>query len=135
MRRLTDLFRAEPRARSFFVLLIQSSFGTGAAYVALLLVAYDRFRSPWAISLVLVADLVPPMLLGVVFGAAADRWSRKACAVVADAVRAVAFVGIALVDSFPVTVAFALLAGGGAAVVLAAAGAGLPPPGGEGRLP
>jgi MFS family permease len=135
MRRLTDLFRAEPRARSFFVLLIQSSFGTGAAYVALLLVAYDRFRSPWAISLVLVADLVPPMLLGVVFGAAADRWSRRACAVVADAVRAVAFVGIALVDSFPVTVAFALLAGAGTALFTPATLAALPSLVDERRLP
>lgn len=85
--------------------MTQSSLGTGAAYVALLLVAYDRFRSPWAISLVLVADLVPPMLLGPVFGAAADRWSRKTCAIIADAVRAVAFVGIALVDGFLPTVA------------------------------
>ena len=38
------------------------------------------------------------MLLGPILGAAADRWSRKLCAVVADVMRAVAFVGIALVD-------------------------------------
>jgi MFS family permease len=124
--RLADLFRSEPRARSFFLLLTQSSLGTGAAYVALLLVAYDRFRSPWAISLVLVADLVPPMLLGPVFGAAADRWSRRTCAVVADAVRAVAFVGIALVDGFVPTVALALLAGCGTALFTPATLAALP---------
>jgi hypothetical protein len=40
------LLRAEPRARLFFLALAQSALGTGAAYVALLLVAYDRFRSP-----------------------------------------------------------------------------------------
>ena len=77
------------------------------AYVALLLIAYERFESPWAISLVLLADLLPAMLLGPVFGAAADRWSRKRCVVVADVVRAVAFIGIALVDGFAATVAFA----------------------------
>jgi MFS family permease len=135
MRRLLDLFRAEPRARSFFALLTQSSFGTGAAYVALLLVAYDRFQSPWAISLVLVADLVPPMLFGVVFGAAADRWSRRTCAVVADAARALAFVGIAVVESFPATVAFALLAGAGTALFTPATLAALPSLVAERRLP
>jgi MFS family permease len=124
--RLADLFRAEPRARSFFLLLIQSSLGTGAGYVALLLVAYDRFHSPWAISLVLVADLVAPMLLGPVFGAAADRWSRRTCAIVADAVRAVAFVGIAWVDGFGATLGLALLAGAGTALFTPATLAALP---------
>ena len=51
------------------------------------------------------------MLLGPVLGAAADRWSRKACAIVADVLRAGAFVGIALVDPFVATFAFALIAG------------------------
>ena len=55
----------------------QSVLGTGAGYVALLLVAYDRWRSPWAISLILLAEFLPPMLLGPVAGAAADRWSRR----------------------------------------------------------
>ena len=135
MARLADLFRSEPRARSFFLLLTQSSLGTGAAYVALLLVAYDRFRSPWAISLVLVADLVPPMLLGPVFGAAADRWSRRTCAIVADAVRAVAFVGIALVDGFVPTVALAVLAGSGTALFTPATLAALPSLVDQRRLP
>jgi MFS family permease len=133
--RLADLFRAEPKARSFFLLLIQSSLGTGAAYVALLLVAYDRFRSPWAISLVLVADLVPPMLLGPIFGAAADRWSRRTCVVVADAIRAVAFVGIGLVDGFAATLGFALLAGTGTALFTPATLAALPTLVDAGRLP
>jgi MFS family permease len=110
----------------FFVVLTQSAFGTGAGYVALLLVAYDRFQSPWAISLVLIADLVPPMVLGPVLGAAADRWSRRTCTVVADVLRAVAFIGIASVDSFGLTVAFALLAGIGTALFTPASLAALP---------
>jgi MFS family permease len=120
------LLRAEPRARLFFLALTQSALGTGAAYVALLLVAYDRFRSPWAISLVLLADLLPAMLLGPVFGAAADRWSRKWCAVSADAIRAVAFIGIAVVDHFPTTLGFAVLAGTGTALFTPASLAALP---------
>jgi MFS family permease len=120
------LLRAEPRARLFFVALTQSALGTGAAYVALLLIAYDRFRSPWAISLVLLADLIPAMLLGPVFGAAADRWSRKWCAVGADVIRAAAFIGIAVVDDFSTTVGFAVLAGAGTALFTPATLAGLP---------
>jgi MFS family permease len=120
------LLREEPRARLFFVALTQSALGTGAAYVALLLIAYDRFESPWAISLVLVADLLPAMLLGPVFGAAADRWSRRWCAVGSDVIRAAAFVGIVVVDGFVPTILLAALAGAGTALFTPATLAGLP---------
>jgi MFS family permease len=120
------LLRSEPGARRFFLAYGQSSIGTGVAYVALLLVAYRRLHSPWAIALVLMADFVPPMLLSPVFGAAADRWSRRRCAILADVVRAVAFIGIATFDNFPATVAFALLAGAGTALFKPAILAGLP---------
>lgn len=126
MRDTFELLRKERRARLFFVALTQSALGTGAAYIALLLIAYDRFDSPWAISLVLIADLIPAMLLGPIFGAAADRWSRKRCAVVADIVRVVAFAGIALVDSFVATIAFAVLAGAGTGLFTPSALAALP---------
>lgn len=126
MRTTLRLLRLEPRARAFFAVLAQSSLGTGAAYVALLLIAYERFRSPWAIGLVLLADLLPGMVLGPILGAAADRWSRRSCAVVADVLRAGAFLGIALVDSFAATFAFALLAGMGTALFKPAALSGLP---------
>src|ERR1700745_2634095 len=101
MRSIGKLLRRNGDARRFFLAYGQSSLGTGAAYVALLLVAYSRFHSPWALSLVLLADFVPPMLLSPLFGAVADRSSRQACAVVADALRAVAFLGLALTTSFP----------------------------------
>jgi MFS family permease len=126
VRDVLELLREERRARLFFLALTQSALGTGAAYVALLLVAYERFHSPWALSLVLLADLLPAMLLGPVFGAAADRWSRRSCVVLADVVRAVAFAGIWLVDDFIATVAFAALAGTGTGLFTPASLAGLP---------
>ena len=126
MRDVLRLLREERRARLFFIALTQSALGTGAAYVALLLVAYERFHSPWALSLVLLADLMPAMLLGPVFGAAADRWSRRSCVVLADVIRAAAFVGIWLVDDFVATVAFAALAGAGTGLFTPASLAGLP---------
>ncbi len=134
MRSIAHLLRRDREARRFFLAYGQSSLGTGAAYVALLLVAYTRFRSPWALTLVLLADFIPPMLLAPIFGAAADRWSRKVCAVLADALRAGAFVGIALTHSFVLTVLLALLAGTGTSLYKPAIMAGLPEIVGRARL-
>jgi MFS family permease len=126
VRAALKLLRGERVARLFFAALTQSSLGTGAAYVALLLIAYERFRSPWAISLILLADFVPVMILGPIFGAAADRWSRRWCVVTADIARALAFIGIALVHDFGVTLALAVVAGAGTALFRPAALAALP---------
>ena len=39
-----------PSSRRFFLAHAQSCLGTGLAYVALPLLAYTRFHSPWASS-------------------------------------------------------------------------------------
>jgi MFS family permease len=116
MRDTVEMLKGERGARVLLAVVAQSSLGTGAAYVALLLVAYDRFDSAWAISLVLLAEFVPAMLLGPLCGAAADRWPRRRCVVIADLIRAGAFVGVAVAGSFGLTVAFAVLAGAGTAL-------------------
>jgi len=126
MRQAIELLRNERRARVYFAVLTQSSLGTGAGIVALMIVALERFGSAWGISLVLLADLLPAMLFGPLFGAAADRWSRKGCSVVADVLRAVAFAGIAIFGSFEATVAFAALAGIGTGLFTPASLASLP---------
>jgi MFS family permease len=126
MREILDLIEHEPRARRFFVALAQSALGTGAGLVALLVLAYGRFDSPWAIGLILLADVIPGMLLGPIFGAFADRWSRRTCTVLADLIRVVAFAGIVLVEDFALTVGFALLAGVGTALFQPASLAALP---------
>jgi MFS family permease len=134
MRSIADLLRRDPQARRFFLAYGQSSLGTGAGYVALLLVAYQRFHSPWAIALVLLADFVPPMFLAPVFGAVVDRWSRRWCAITADAIRAAVFIGLAFISSFPLTVVLALLAGSATALSKPALLAGLPEVVERGRL-
>src|SRR5918999_3483042 len=111
LRPIRDLLGQERQSRAFFAAHAQSSLGTGAGYVALLVLAYERLESPWAISLVLLADFLPSMFLGPIFGAAADRWSRRWCAATADLARALAFISLAFADNFPLTVALALLAG------------------------
>ena len=126
LRPIRDLLRYEPQSRAFFAAHAQSSLGTGAGIVALLVIAYERLESPWAISLVLLADFLPSMFLGPIFGAAADRWSRRWCAALADVARALAFVSLAFFDDFGVTVALALLAGVGTGLFRPAVLAGLP---------
>src|SRR4051812_21542952 len=103
MSNLRTLFSTEPRARRLLVAHAQSALGTGAAYVALMVIAYERFSSAFAVSAVLLCELVPAMALGAVIGALADRWPRRALLVTGDVVRAVAFVGLALVGSFEAT--------------------------------
>jgi MFS family permease len=126
MRKTVDFLRAERSARLFFAALTQSALGTGAAYVALLLLAYERFTSVWAISLILLADLAPAMAFGPVLGAVADRWPRRTCLILADVGRALAFGGIAIVHGFAATLILALLAGFGTALFTPAALAALP---------
>ena len=122
---MLQLFR-EPHTRLFFLAHAQSSLGTGAGYAGLVLVAYDRYPGAWGITLVLMADFVPATLLGPIFGAAADRWSRRTCAVIADVTRAAALIGIAFVGSIEATVALALLGGLGAGLFQPSILAGMP---------
>jgi MFS family permease len=113
-------------ARRFFLAHLQSQVGTGAAYVGLVLVAYQRLHSGWAIALVLLADFLPGTVLAAPFGALADRMSRRRLVVTADLIRAGAFLGLAVVSSFAATVALALVAGIGTALFQPAIGAALP---------
>ena len=135
MNAIIELLMSGRMPRRFFAAYAQSALGNGAGYVALVVVAYDRWHSPWAITLVLMADFIPAMVLGPVFGAAADRWSRRRVAIAADLMRAAAFVGIALVGGIWATVALALLAGAGAGLFTPAALAALPSLVNERRLP
>jgi MFS family permease len=102
--------------RRFLLVSMQSSVGNAIGYVALVLLAYDRFRSPWAVSLVLLADFLPAIVLGPLFGALADRYSRRRLTVGADLLRCGAFVGLALVGSFVAILVLALVAGMGTAL-------------------
>jgi MFS family permease len=123
---IADLLRSSPPARRFFLAYLQSSLGNGMGYVALVIVALERFHSPWAVALILIADLAPLMALGPILGGAADRLPRRACLVAGDLLRAIAFTGVALAGGLPATLAFAALAGIGNGIFNPAALAGLP---------
>jgi MFS family permease len=120
------LLRDTPSLRRFFAAFLQSQIGTGAAYVALLLVAYQRLHAGWAIALVLLGEFLPGIALAPLFGTLADRMSRRRLAICADLLRAACFFALAVIPSFPATVALALLAGVGTALFRPAINAALP---------
>jgi MFS family permease len=113
-------------ARRFFAAHAQSCLGTGLAYVALPLLAYERFDSAWAISAVLLPDLLPAIVLGPVLGALVDRVGWRTCATVADVLRCIAFLIVMSAHSLPAMIAGAALAGLGTALFHPAALTGLP---------
>ncbi len=73
----------------------------------------------------LLADFLPAILLGPLFGALADRLSRRKLVVGADLLRAAAFIGLAFTDSFALVLVLALVAGMGTALYQPASKAAL----------
>jgi MFS family permease len=120
------VWRSERRARWFFAAHLQNALGTGAGYVALLVLAFDRIGSAWGATAVLLADLVPAMLLGPALGRAIDRSGRLRCAMLADLVGGLAFAGIVFAHGAIPLVALALVAGVGSALFRPATCALLP---------
>jgi MFS family permease len=116
----------QPTLRRFFIAHGQSQLGTGAGYVALVLIAYQRLHSGWGVAVVLLADFLPGAFLSAHFGALADRYSRRKLAVAAELLRGCAFLALAVTSSFSATVVLALLAGVGTALFRPAVGAALP---------
>jgi MFS family permease len=108
--------RTPGTVRRFLLAALQSSVGNAVGYVALLLVTLDRTDSPWAVSVVLLADFLPAIALAPVFGALADRYPRRPLCVGADLLRCAAFVGLAFAGSFAAIVALATVAGVGTAL-------------------
>jgi MFS family permease len=118
--------RTDNRSRWFFAAHLQSALGTGAGYVALLLLAYDRLGSAWGATAVLIADLAPAMLLGPLLGGLIDRTSRLGCAIAADVIGALAFLGLTFAHGAPALIALALTAGVSSALLRPATCALLP---------
>src|SRR4051794_41446677 len=108
-----SLWRHEPRARRLFVALAQGALGTGATYVGVMVLAYERLGSAWAASLILLADIAPSMLLGPLVGAWLDRRDRLRWAIVADVLRAAALAAMIVVPGALSLLALAVLIGVG----------------------
>ncbi len=125
-RGVIGLWRSERRARWFFAAHLQSALGTGAGYVALLLLAYEQIGSAWGATAVLIADLAPAMLLGPLLGGLIDRTSRLGCAIAADLIGALAFAALVFAEGTLALILLALAAGIGTALLRPATCALLP---------
>lgn len=123
---MLGLLKDTPSLRRFFAAFFQSQVGSSAAYVALVLIAYQRLHSGWGISLVLLGEFLPGIVLAPLFGSFADRSSRKVMVISSDLLRAGCFVGLAFVPSFAATVLLVLLAGVGSAMFRPPINAALP---------
>jgi MFS family permease len=112
---------ADSRSRRFFAAHAQSCLGSGLAHVAMPLLAYEHTHSAWAVTAVLIPDLLPAILFGPLLGALVDRIGWRTCAIAADLLRMVAFTLVAFAHSLPWMVIGAALAGFGSALFSPAA--------------
>jgi MFS family permease len=122
------MFRSALRdsaTRRFFIAHAQSCLGSGLAHVALPLLAYDKTGSAWAVTAVLIPDLLPAILFGPLLGALVDRIGWRTCAIAADLLRMVGFTLVVFAHSLPALVLAAALAGTGSALFAPAALAGV----------
>jgi MFS family permease len=122
-------------SRRFFTAHGQSCLGSGLAHVALPLLAYDKTGSAWAVTAVLIPDLMPAILFGPLLGALVDRIGWRACAIVADLLRFVGFTLVVCTHSMPALVLAAALAGTGTALFQPAGLAGVSILGGNSNRP
>jgi len=108
---------ANPALRRLLGAWLQSCLGTGAGYVALLLLVVRHLpHSAWAVTAVLLADFLPAIALGTMFGALADRYSRRLLIVAANVLQAGAFAGLAFAAGTGPILVLAALAGVGNAL-------------------
>ena len=126
MRALPALLKRHPALRWYALGNFQSAIGTGAATVGLVVIAYGRAHTAWAVAAVLSSNMLPTMLLSMPLGAVADRYGYRRLAVAGDLLRAGAFVGIGLAHPLWLTIVFVLVYGTGTASYSPAGNAAVP---------
>src|SRR5439155_991329 len=109
-----------------FLATFGSGLGTWLAFVALTVDVYDRTHSgPW-VSALLIADFLPMIAIGLLFGPLLDRLSRRWLVVAADLVRFGVFCALPFATSAAQIVALAAAAGFATGFFRPAVYAGLP---------
>jgi MFS family permease len=125
-RRQLSLLDRAPAFRALFLATTVSGIGTWIAVIALTVDVYDRTHSAEWVSALLIADFLPAVVIGLVFGPIVDRFSRRRLMISADVVS----VGVFLALVFAVTpgqiVALAAVAGFATGFFRPATYAGLP---------
>jgi MFS family permease len=120
------LMRRSPAFGLLFLATAGSSVGTYLAATALTLDIYDRTESGLWVAALLVADFLPIVLVGFLFGPLVDRLSRRRLMIASDIVRFGVFAALPFVDSPAGIVALAGVVGLATGFFRPAVFAGLP---------
>ncbi len=115
-----------PRFRLLFSANLTSGLGSWLALIALQVDVYDRTQSGWWVGALLIANLIPSIALGLLFGPLIDRLSRKWLMIASDLGRMAVFCALPFAGSTGVIVALAVVAGVGNAFFRPAVLAGVP---------
>jgi MFS family permease len=126
LRRQAALLRTAAGFRLLFVATLGSSVGTWMATIALTYDIQRRTHSPWWVSALWIATLVPTIVLGLAAGPLVDRLSRKRLLIAADLARLVVFAALPFVGSAIAIVILAGVAGIASSVFRPAVLAGVP---------
>src|SRR5207248_10952631 len=124
--RRLGLLGREPGFRSLFVATLGSGLGTWLALVALQIDVLRRTHSPLWMSALLIADILPTLLVGILAGPLVDRLSRRGLMIGADLARFGVFCALPFAQNATTIVALAGLTGVANGFFRPAVYAGLP---------
>ena len=120
------LLRRSPSFGLLFLATAGSGIGTYLAAIALTLDIYARTDSGVWVAVLLIADFLPIVLVGLLLGPLFDRFSRRRLMIASDLARVAVFAALPFVDSPIAIVALAGVAGVATGFFRPAAYAGLP---------
>ncbi len=125
-RRQLSLLGTAPGFRLLFLATLGSSLGTLLATVALVVDIKDRTNSGSWVSVLMIAEFLPAVAVGLFLGPLLDRISRRGLMIVSDLVRAGVFCTLPFASSAGQIVALAGIAGLATGFFRPAVYAGLP---------
>jgi MFS family permease len=124
--RQLGLLGREPGFRSLFLATLGSGVGTWLALVALQIDVLHRTHSPIWMSALLIADILPTLLVGLLAGPLVDRLARRGLMIGADLVRFGVFCALPFAPNATTIVALAAITGIATGFFRPAVYAGLP---------
>src|ERR671931_206200 len=109
--RKLGLLGREPSFRSLFLATLGSGLGTWLALVALQIDVLRRTHSPIWMSALLIANILPTLVVGLLAGPLVDRLSRRALMIGADLTRFGVFCALPLAPNATTIVGLAVVSG------------------------